>query len=264
MKKFHVQRGMSIVEIAIVLVVIGLMVGGVLAGGTLVRQAQVRSVMSDVDNFRTAVYSFKSEYGYLPGDMPNATDYWQFRGGTTGKDAACYGIASSYVGTCNGDGSGTLQWNFERFLVYQHLADAGLISGQYTGSSAGANATNYTTDFQYNLGVNVPKGKIAGSAIIIGTSNMAPALNDPNYYDGPAHPQTITMNYPNSSTKLLTPSEYWSIDKKLDDGLPATGIVYGLKASSVWAPNCTTSDDASTAQYNIKATDKLCDVNLSL
>jgi prepilin-type N-terminal cleavage/methylation domain-containing protein len=60
--------GFTLVELSIVIVVIGLIIGVVTAGQSLVRQAQIRSVLNDVNKYKTAWNAFKLQYDALPGD----------------------------------------------------------------------------------------------------------------------------------------------------------------------------------------------------
>ena len=70
------QRGFTLIELSIVVVVVALIVSGVVAGQSLVQQAQLRSILSDLDKFRFASTSFKGQYGALPGDFSKATAYF--------------------------------------------------------------------------------------------------------------------------------------------------------------------------------------------
>lgn len=60
------RQGFTLLELSIVIVIIGLIVAGISAGQSLVRQASLRSVISDVDKFRTAKNSFKLAYDANP------------------------------------------------------------------------------------------------------------------------------------------------------------------------------------------------------
>src|ERR1700679_178462 len=67
------EQGFTLIELSIVLVIIGLIVGGVLVGQDLIRAAGVRATISQVEKFNTAVNTFRGKYGYLPGDIPQAS-----------------------------------------------------------------------------------------------------------------------------------------------------------------------------------------------
>lgn len=151
------RTGFSLVELSIVLVILGLLTGGILAGQNLIRAAELRSVVTEFQSYQTAVRTFQGKYFSLPGDMPNATDFWGAPGNNTANCPATAGTGSQ---TCNGDGDGVVDINNvanqydEPLLFWQHLANSGLIEGSYTGIAGGA-GTGHTIP-----GVNGPRSKI--------------------------------------------------------------------------------------------------------
>lgn len=64
------RSGFTLVELSIVLVIIGLVAGGVLVGRDLIAAATIRSTISQIEKYKTAVNTFRGKYGYLPGDIP--------------------------------------------------------------------------------------------------------------------------------------------------------------------------------------------------
>ena len=71
MKK-QVQRGFTLVEIAIVLVIIGLLIGGVLRGQELLNSARINSISGQQSSIQTAYYGFIDRYKMMPGDLTPA------------------------------------------------------------------------------------------------------------------------------------------------------------------------------------------------
>lgn len=110
------KAGFTLVEIAIVMVIIGLLIGGVLKGQAMVQNAKVKRVVKQADEVRAAVMAFYDKYGVYPGDenlapIPPGTD-------------------------AEGDGDGTIEAaGNEVFEVYRDLQLAGLISGNFNGTS---------------------------------------------------------------------------------------------------------------------------------
>ena len=60
--------GFTLIEISIVLVILGLIIGGVLIGRVLVKAAEIRSSISQIEQYRTAANTFKLKYNCLPED----------------------------------------------------------------------------------------------------------------------------------------------------------------------------------------------------
>jgi prepilin-type N-terminal cleavage/methylation domain-containing protein len=215
------NQGFSLVELSIVLVILGLLVGGVLTGKSLIRAAELRSITTDRERFVAAVQIFNEKYQALPGDMTNATRFW-------GTAAACPGTSaqpSTDATTCNGDGNGRVFGDMitsnESYRFWQHLANAGLISGTYSGVTGGG--TNQNT----SITANSPTGKISNQLWFIWNWPTA-ASRGPGWFDGEygnrlSTGRAVVNGEPSGG--LVTTEELWGIDKKLDDGKPAKGLV---------------------------------------
>ena len=250
------KLGFSLVELSIVLVILGLLVGGVLSGQSLIRAAELRAVTTEYSRYITAVQSFRDKYFALPGDMSNAVKYWaQAAGGTAdGMDAACAAllVASTTPTTCNGDGNGQISDivyannGYEVYRSWQHLANAGLIEGSYSGVRG-------ALLFNPNPGTNTLKSKLSNAGYrlyYLGTASSGAYILS-NY----GH--TIELKAWPSAATTLKPEEAWNIDTKLDDGKPYLGIV--MSYLSAQTPNCTTADSTS-GEYALTQSGKNCDL----
>jgi len=250
-------RGFTLIEMAIVLVVIGMIVGGITVGKTMLRQSQINSVMMDAQRYISAAVTFQQKYGSLPGDMANATSYWgsMTSSGLTCPPAANSGPASG-TQTCNGDGNGCIYCygysnavsEAEPLYFWQHLANAQLIQGNYTG-------IGLTT---YNIGINIPASRLHGLGIGITQmgvlANGAAYASDTVFAGNYGHVMTLgayqSYNSPVPAAAIMTTSEAQSFDSKYDDGAPATGNVLTWQNGSADAPNCASSTNPATAVYN--------------
>jgi len=238
----------SLVELSIVLVILGLLTGGILAGQSLIRAAELRAVPTEIHNYTTAVMSFRDKYFALPGDMANATVFWGPLDGNDGIGSDC-GLNQPATGlpTCNGNGNGLIGgsnvMNPEGARVWQHLANAGLIAGNYTGSH---NLPNSGTSY-YTLGVSIPASKYPRTGIalfyraatpIYGRVGNAFQLGGVSATAGNLWEATIRVD------------DAYNIDVKMDDGRGDGGKLRGSSCMTA-ADSGTSGDyllDSSTAR----------------
>ena len=211
------SQAFSLVELSIVLVILGLLTGGVLAGQSLIRAAELRSVTTQFQNYYTAVATFKDKNFAIPGDMSNATDFWLEAHATP---ATCKTTDSGGAATCNGDGDGQVDsptGSDETFRFWQHLANAGLIEGSFTGVAESGGA-NHTTG-----GVNAPAGKLGSTAWR--ATHRTPVAGQFNRDYG----NTLYVGKHVSNTApygvVLTPEEMWGIDTKVDEACLLEGVL---------------------------------------
>jgi prepilin-type N-terminal cleavage/methylation domain-containing protein len=246
------RSGFSLVELSIVLVILGLLTGGILTGQNLIRAAELRAVTTEAQTYLTSIRTFQGKYFAMPGDITNATAFW---GAPGGNIANCPATAGTGTETCNGDGNGEITASgsnryAEPFTAWQHLANAGLIEGTYTGRVA-APSTSYIA------GGNAPASRISSG--VWGLETMHD--NNGNGYRFNMDYGTMLMfGVVNGTTRpygdVLTPTEAWGIDKKMDDGLPAQGrvILFNLTDCAV------NIDDVNdhVGEYNLASDGKDC------
>ena len=220
------------------LTIIGLIIGGILVGRDLIRVSELNSVVSEAGHYTQAVTDFRAKYLALPGDFAGATALWGSPAAGCPNGATAAG--DPVTATCNGDGNGSISSidgggafdgnNFyESIRAWQHLANAGLIDGSYTGVPGSALATLPV------IGVNVPASKLAGAGYTIATANTYIANISP-WFVG-TYPHILFLGSvptyrltPFNNTWItfgptLTPTEAYNIDAKVDDGMPGTGLV---------------------------------------
>ena len=255
------KRGFSLVELSIVLVILGLLIGGVLGGQALIRASEIRSVATDLDKFRVGFNIFRQKYLGLPGDISNATSFW---GAAHATPATCATTAGTGTQTCNGDADGIYSFSTsaggpEPYRAWQHLSNAGLVEGAYTGISGPGHASADAIP-----GTNVPKSRISGAGYVI---DSMPALTGSLYYFDNASPTNrLTFGTDGGAASsvhgaVVSPQEAWAVDNKIDDGKPGLGSVSTWKGG--YAPggvNCSTDPSPTVALYNIVASETACAV----
>jgi len=235
----HAIKGFTLVELSIVLVIIGLIAAGTMTGQTLINQAKIRATLADIDKYRVAYDVFVSQYGFPPGDLPNATSYWS--GATNGNGTKI--IDSS---ACNLDS--------ELYVAWRHLSLAGLISGSYTGAYGSGPVK----------GSNTPPSKYTSDAMIFIYGDTMWGKYRPGN-------SMYVFRYPAGSTQCvdtqpITVKDAWSIDTKTDDGLPGLGKVISMGSANGVCTDTQVSDggyNKTTAAYVLSSATALCSVYFS-
>lgn len=253
-KKTAAQRGFTLIELSIVLVVIGLIVGGVLVGQDLIRAAQVRAQMSQIEKYNTAVNTFRGKYDALPGDM-NAATATRFgftpRGANAGQGDG-NGVIEGYNGSTN---VGFAEGGGETGLFWVDLTSANglnvnLIEGSFSMATANPPASTVTAA---SINLYLPSAKIGGGNFVyVGSGSGHNAF-------GISIATSIDTSGTLTSSPGMTVQQAYGIDKKMDDGLPMSGIVIAAYVSGnveVLAPNAatpsaTTCFDSTSGQYSV-------------
>jgi prepilin-type N-terminal cleavage/methylation domain-containing protein len=238
--------GFTLIEMSIVLVVIGLIVGGVLVGQDLIRAAGVRATISQIEKYNTATNTFRDKYGGLPGDL-NAASAAQFgfiaRGSFAGEGDG-NGVIEGMDGNMLGRNSGRLEGSGETGVFWVDLSMAGLIDNSFNTAVETNPMGSVTAATTPNLASYFPPTKLgAGNYIYVWSGGLSPGetygtSNGVNYF-GISAITSITPSGPVnlSSDTGLTIAQAYSIDKKIDDGIPQSGNVMAmhLNGGPEWA-----------------------------
>ncbi|PZP87238.1 MAG: hypothetical protein DI582_00255 [Azospirillum brasilense] len=253
--------GFSLVELSIVLVILGLLTGGILGGQALIRAAEIRSLTSDFSKYQAVVMTFRDKYFAIPGDMSNAITFWGKAAGN-GVNGACADFVSTSPATCNGNGDGQIFSNgtagkviYEELRFWQHLANAGLIEGSYTG-------TYTATSGGYTAGVNVPPTKM--DKISVSTWWYGATAADATNFAYPGGNAYELYSASGNVFDTFRPEEAWNIDTKLDDGMPGTGKIISNKGNTTYP--CTDRANVvadAGAAYRLSSTSKICTLSIA-
>lgn len=217
------QKGFTLVEMSIVLIIIGLLVGGILKGQELIRNAQSKSLISQIDAYRAANNAFVDKYGQYPGDLSRASLLLPLK-----QDGTSLQV--------DGDGNGRIAGlgNDDESLEYwQHLNAADLIGG--------------ITGVDPVPGIGIPIGRLQGSAWnTLNASTESGELCDictlvGNYWRL-GSPDAAAL-----STQALVPAdEAYLLDIKIDDGRPGSGLVQAGDGGGAPQGACINNGDYAT------------------
>lgn len=195
------NKGFTLVEMSIVMIGVALVIGGIVLGSSLIRTTGLTRISTDIERYKTAVDNFKGKYKYYPGDLPLTSEFFSGTSNGNGNGRIDGSGSASYSSTFLGFNS------VEHLTAWQHLALSGMITGAYTG-----------TGVTVSPGINIPKTAF-DTGITFATSLSRPYA----MAVGTGDVDNDIFGYQREA--FLTTSEAYAIDKKLDDGNPATGKV---------------------------------------
>lgn len=201
MPKINRQQGFTLVEMAIVLVIIGLLLGGILKGQELITSARVRNIADQNSGVQAAYYGFIDRYRQVPGDWGSANAAQSIPDVTTGGNAD---------GRLNDAGAG--DW-VEALALWEHLSKSGFIQGNYVGGTAQPNQNDTN---------RAPRNAFNGFLMLYRSTD---------YYDaGTATDKLNLVLGAGIPVNVLA-----ELDRKIDDGLPQTGVLrHGVTASGTF------------------------------
>jgi prepilin-type N-terminal cleavage/methylation domain-containing protein len=237
------KAGFTLLELSMVLVIIGLIVGGILVGQDMIKAAEIRSTISQLEKYKSAVNTFRIKYNSLPGDMIPA-------------NAAAYGFTARAGSYGRGDGDGFIEGD-ETLLFWSDLSMANLVDGSFTA----AIDTGNTTYPAAALPTLLPTAKLSQNAYIVAIveygANMSGPLTINSFVIAGLADLTVDTSSKvtdpgltfgaNSVLDVMTPRQAFAIDQKIDDGWPRSGRVWsqedpggtnGLRYSGTGNDNC--------------------------
>jgi prepilin-type N-terminal cleavage/methylation domain-containing protein len=221
--------GFTLLEMSIVIAIAAALLGGLLTARSMVAAAKIRSITTDINRFRQAIGDFRDKYGALPGDFAGATALWGSADGVTPSDAACISTTATGTLTCDGNGDGIIgglaagAGDYESYRAWQHLANANMVEGNYTGQSVSGGTLISSP------GTNVPASQLDGGGFTL----MYNAINNgPTSHTIWFGAQSITLvggvyTFGYTNDPIISGTDAELIDTKFDDGLPLTGKIQG-------------------------------------
>lgn len=214
--------GFTLIELSMVLVIIGLISGGILVGRELFHAAEIRATIRQVEDFNAAVNTFKGKYNCLPGDCANAGNF--FDPATDGDGNGLIGCPAEDTSLCGGPPFPDTTEIAEYVNFWYHLSSAGLIS--YSVKPYDSSFATQFAGLPYSPPAKIkprdqsfaPAGATFGW-VVRGNIKYLEIL--------PAHNFTLSYYVPSPSVEYgyYPVFDVYSIDRKLDDGLPYTGSV---------------------------------------
>lgn len=237
------QRGFTLVELAISLMVIGLLLGGVLKGQEMIANGKTTATIKLIGSYDAAVAVFQSSYQALPGDIKNPSDR----------------LPSCQTALCNipGNGNNMIAFRYthvttdhdryeEMYNFFSHMTHAGIIKSPPGGTTvppSGVVTSSHIFPEQAPVEERPEWDQIL-PGLPIGDGAIKLLIyyrNTTQYWNGinpspPGHYYQTKHFTPNEI--MFTGKQLMAMDVKMDDGRPQTGDWLGGRCSAGnWASN---------------------------
>jgi len=194
----------SLLHILLLVVAAAFLAGSIHLSGELSQGSARKALAADAAYYKSALNHFQTTYQALPGDMKNASSYWQ---------DCRYDIAD-----CNGNGdglitSGASDATTEAALAWQHLSLSGFINETYSGNLI----SGYYIPEQ-----NMPTAPYEDTGYLI--QNSVPyshASWEQSHFLTVGAISDWRFNNP-----AVSLSDAMALDEKLDDGIASTGDIF--------------------------------------
>jgi|APFre7841882724_1041349.scaffolds.fasta_scaffold127983_1 hypothetical protein len=204
------ELGFSLLEIALVMLAIGILFASVLSGRELITQAEIKSVVTELNSVFAAYHTYGDRYGVAPGDDSRATQRW----------------VSTLARNGNGDGR---------------------ISGTYeVAAPAAANLASFAIDSSQGESLNFWWHMRLAELVAPATAGQSIAAQPQNAFGGLVG---VQMDGAGLSGFTLCESDLpakvaEAVDAQLDDMNPQTGLLRAAEQTERWQPLATATPAA--------------------
>lgn len=238
------RSGFTLVELSVVIVIIGLIAAAILVGSEMLYAAQIRKVIAQAQELKTATHTFKLKYVQFPGDFDSASTLWP-------DDAPIDGNGNGVI-ECY-DNGGTI---YDCYNALHHLQLANMVWGVYTPVD---NITSFPVPDTLEAAAPAALEQ-AYIAISYGNTWTSNQLSHHLTISALKHPVAdidfliyLLTTYGTSTPIGILGKHAQAIDAKIDDGLPFSGVVMSRTPQLGGSEqlSCTLTDGSN--MYNINS-----------
>jgi len=235
MTRLVLEKGFTLVEMAVVLTIVGLLIAGILKGRELLDNSRISTMVMQVKGIDAAMKNFQQTYGSLPGDITTAStrlpDCSTAPCNVNGDGDGL--IGANQTGYTVATGATTENRTFWVHLVHSRLLNWG-VDANYTGTP-----NKYGTDF--------PPDPIRGGYLVY--------YNNWTGYQGKNLMKTQYQVGDGTSYGALPSTALAKLDAKMDDGLPSSGNVQSVNPQAGGACYVSASNQIYTVTNNLVTCD---------
>jgi hypothetical protein len=237
-------EGISLVEVSIILLLTAGLVAGAIAAKSIMSNSEMNTLIAEMNNIRRAHRAFVEVYQYMPGDLPNAENFF-------GLDC------SKAEGGCNGNGDGQISDAIQEMRNSTwHLNFSGLYDSKLNSQKVKGLTVPGLEHRAFRFGMIAPNlEQLYGHIANNGVSYLKITAED-----GTAALSSVQAHY---------------IDSKIDDGNAFQGKIvatnnWGMSDSCVNASSASISINgkeyfsASSGDYNLNEKGATCRMYYSM
>lgn len=203
------NKGFTLVELAISLTIIAAILASVINGVALKKQAELRGVITEMNQMRDSFLKFVDIYHAIPGDFDQANTLWA---GDCAITVTCNGNNNGYINT------DWLSSSNETGRALKHMQRAGVLN--YTIEQIPSSWDGVHNN--YNITVKSAYRDV-GIVVVGGTGDLGGAFATPSPFSslGNTTHAVLMGNLTNNgglTARAFSSKESFNIDSKIDDG----------------------------------------------
>jgi hypothetical protein len=184
----------------------------------------MNNIVTQLDKYKTVTDTFRTKYESLPGDMPDAFNYWGAAAGCTNAD-----VTSANAG-CNGDGDNVWETK-EAFRYWQHINLAALAEGVW--ACAVDISTCSSIPGEFGPKIVLEDRPLSFYPIAYALPSITPSVANTFQISGSNNGTNVY-----SALASFKPIDAERLDEKIDDGFPTTGKIQSTTNNLLATGNC--------------------------